>query len=237
MYKPDATGALVPCHIPADSGQSYPADCTFESPTGAFPVTATVPRMDIEPMDAGVWCPLNKIYIGNSTIAAPPPDFGGAFGPEFIVTDHNQYPSWGEKIYPFDPRPYTEFIEVQIEEPVYIVKVLLGQRRGASRDPIYLTPHTPRPASPATTGAPRPAPRRRLHRLGQDLERRQRGVVAAAVGGPRRRAGGGEDRRDAGVLQPEPNDLPPHFKSNKVRIEIDSDTISDWNYIDYVQVR
>ena len=29
----------------------------------------------------------------------------------------------------------------------------------------------------------------------------------------------------------------PHFKSNKVRIEIDSDTISDWNYIDYVQVR
>ena len=29
----------------------------------------------------------------------------------------------------------------------------------------------------------------------------------------------------------------PHFKSNKVRIEIDSETISDWNYIDYVQVR
>ena len=154
-----------------------------------------------QPMDAGVWCPLNKIYIGNSTIAAPPPDFGGAFG---VHLHDNQYPSWGEKIYPFDPRPYTEFIEVQIE-PVYIVKVLLASA-AARRDPI--TSHTPHPT---------PRPPRLQVLLGQP--RGVRCIVSVKIwndanggrgcrcGGPRRRAGGRTDVTR--VLQPEPDDLPP----------------------------
>eukprot|EP00966_Prymnesium_polylepis_P042468 986751-Prymnesium_polylepis.1 len=70
-------------------------------------------------MDAGGWSPLNKVYMGNSVMTG-----GGAFGAQYVF-NHNQ-----ATYYTAEDPPYTEFIEVAIATPVYVVQIEVGSARG-----------------------------------------------------------------------------------------------------------
>lgn len=127
MYKrnPDASDAWQQCAIdPAGHLHEYPDDCTFElrrfsvnEATGR--VNATVARAEIGPAGAGVWCPRYDNYVGSQLMEG-----GGAFGPEYVYS-HRQAP-----LYTSSTPPHTEWIEVSIATPVYIVQVEVGAPRG-----------------------------------------------------------------------------------------------------------
>ncbi|KAL1519160.1 hypothetical protein AB1Y20_003420 [Prymnesium parvum] len=121
MYKRDGTGAIRQCHIPVTSSKVYPNDCAFELVPESGVVTAVVPRESISGMGAGVWSPLMKGYVGNVTVS------GGlnaiAYGEEYAFT-HNQFVPYNSE------SRFTEFVEAQIEQPVYVIAVEIGSPRG-----------------------------------------------------------------------------------------------------------
>jgi hypothetical protein len=122
VYKRDATGALRQCHISVDSGKRYPADCSFDLVPEAGVITAEVPRDSITGMDAAVWCPIAKNYFGNVSLTGAPNDI--AFGAEYAL-EHNQADHYREV-----GISYTEFIEAQVETPVYVVPIEIDAPRG-----------------------------------------------------------------------------------------------------------
>lgn len=81
--------------------------CDVEAVPADGVLRRIVPRASLAGMPNGVWCPLNKGYIGNATLTG-----GGSFGPQYLF-EHNQATTY-ETSFP----KYTEFIEVAIKEPV-----------------------------------------------------------------------------------------------------------------------
>ena len=150
MYKPDATGGLAA--VPR-AGRGRPGVPLPTAGPHRLPATSPSPH---RPPDGRA--PGTRRRRGGGprstrstpwAIAAPPPDFGGAFDLEFIFTDHGQYPSWGEKIYRVRPAPLHRVHRGPDRVRPHDVKVLRSRAiRGAGR--IYLTPH-PTPASPRLT--------------------------------------------------------------------------------------
>jgi hypothetical protein len=126
MYKPDANGVNTQCIIdPAGASKSYPGDCShdltsFKVNQNTGQLMATVPRNSVGPMDAAGWSPLQKSYVGSRVMSG-----GGAFGDEYKYA-HRQDTSYtgGLEV------PYTEYIEVAVETPVYPVQVEVGSSRG-----------------------------------------------------------------------------------------------------------
>jgi len=80
---------------------------------------AVVPRASVSGTSAGVWCPLNQLYVGDTNMSG-----GGEFGAQYIF-DHNQAIGYTTSV----PK-YTEFIEVAIEQPVFVSLLELGSPRG-----------------------------------------------------------------------------------------------------------
>ena len=120
FVKPDGTapsgpGALVQCHIAA--GGSYPAGCVASNVPASGVVRATVPRADIAGTGADNWCPLYKGFAGNVTMEG-----AGAFGSQYAYR-HNQ-------IDYYLTEGYTEYIEVRLARPMYVVMVEFGMSRG-----------------------------------------------------------------------------------------------------------
>ena len=137
MYKEDGAGggALRQCHIdPFGATASYPGDCQFGLVRGdGSAVNATVPRAELQRVNAGVWSPLNKQY----TAGASGPG-GGAFGAEYRwgPLRHNEtFPaSSGVK--------YTEWIEVAVEEAVHVFSHLLPPSPTSSHTSSHTPSHT-----------------------------------------------------------------------------------------------
>eukprot|EP00966_Prymnesium_polylepis_P161511 3732705-Prymnesium_polylepis.1 len=70
-------------------------------------------------MDAAGWSPLNTDYVGATQMSG-----GGAFGAEYVFS-HQQEP-----YYKGSTPAFTEFIELSIATPVYVVQLELGSSRG-----------------------------------------------------------------------------------------------------------
>ena len=122
LYKRDATGVIRRCHIDPrvklDGVPAYPHGCDIDA-APASPgemISASVPRAEIGTLLSGVWCPLKKVLVDERL---HDPD-SIAFGTEFLI-DH-----WQRDFYP----PYTEYIDVAIARPVYVVRVEIGSSRG-----------------------------------------------------------------------------------------------------------
>jgi len=49
-------GVFVQCHIAPGANMSYPADCLAANVPEGGTVTATVPRNELNPTKADVWC-------------------------------------------------------------------------------------------------------------------------------------------------------------------------------------
>jgi len=118
MFKRDA-GVLRRCLIDpgvkVDEGVSaYPGGCELVSDE---PISKSVPRAQIVPLAAGVWSPLKQGLVDENL---SDPDKSVAFGAQFLV-DHRQ-----RNYYP----PYTEYIDVAIARPVYVVRLEIGSPRG-----------------------------------------------------------------------------------------------------------
>lgn len=115
MYRNGSDGVIVQCHMQPDSALRYPEDCLDASGV----VTATVPRADIAPVDAGVWSPRYQGYMGDLRMTDPT---SIAFGAQFQM-DHNQADT-------YDSLGYTEYLEAEIDEPVYFAAVEIGSSKG-----------------------------------------------------------------------------------------------------------
>jgi len=110
-------GVFVQCHIAPGSNMSYPADCLASNVPPSGVVVATVPRVEITTTKADNWSSRNKNYVGNVTMAG-----GGAFGKQYAYS-HNQAEHYLTE-------GYTEYIELRIPEPMYVVMVEFGASRG-----------------------------------------------------------------------------------------------------------
>ena len=94
-------------------------DCDVNAVPASGVLRAEVSRASVSGTSAGVWCPLNQIYVGNTNMSG-----GGEFGAQYVF-DHNQAVGYTTSV----PK-YTEFIEVAIEQPVFVSLVELGSPRG-----------------------------------------------------------------------------------------------------------
>ena len=100
---------------------SYPADCLASNVPPSGVVVATVPRIEITTTKADNWSSRNKNYVGNVTMAG-----GGAFGKQYAYS-HNQAEHYLTE-------GYTEYIELRIPEPMYVVMVRQHARALPSPD-------------------------------------------------------------------------------------------------------
>jgi len=175
---------------------SYPDACV----PGYTPASLTVARADIAGLNAAVWCPAKQGYVGDEVMRS-----GGYFGPEYANT-HNQKDTYesGET-----PNPYTEWIEVAIDEPVYVFRIVIGMPRG-----------------PGCIVAIRV-----LNPESGEWVRLYEGPPLLDVFRDKKEAN--EYWRWA------PNVCQIDFKADTLRIEMDTSSetgIYDWNYVDYVEV-
>ena len=195
MYKDDG-GTLRQCFIDPEGARSYPSDCDFTAVHASGVNTATVARSSIGGMDAGGWSPLYKEFIGNVSMSG-----GGAFGPQYAF-DHVQ--SVGYAASP----AFTEYIEVGVETPVYVVFIEVGSPRGMGH---VVCVKVKNPAGEWV----------QLYAGAADTE------LAARFSSARK------------YWQWSPDACRSHFLVSELRIEVDTSSetgVSDWNYIDYVQV-
>ena len=115
MWKPAANGTLRPCTIAPGGAIAYPANCLFGA--AAEGEGLEVPRPSVLPSSAGVWCPLKRgLFDG---VQSEPTSV--AFGEQYGFLAHDQARS-----YP----PFTEFIEVGVDNPVYLLSIEVGMPRG-----------------------------------------------------------------------------------------------------------
>ena len=89
-------------------------------PVEGRPINTTVPRSEINGLVAGVWSPLNR-QSASGTFGPS----GGAFGAQYVWGPHTYASATSSSV------PYTEWIEVALEQPVYIFRVNIGQPRYA----------------------------------------------------------------------------------------------------------
>jgi hypothetical protein len=87
------------------------------------PIHVSVPRSEIIGVAAGVWSPLHSNQVAVSGTFGPS---GGTFGTQY---------AWGPLTYASATGSrgisYTEWIEVALEQPVYVFRVNIGQPRCA----------------------------------------------------------------------------------------------------------
>ena len=216
QFKPDpAQPADAPwrqCIINPAGSHQYPGDCSFDFAgytinAETMRVSATVPRTSVEGLLSGGWSPLNQEYIGDANMTG-----GGAFGEEYRF-DHNQ-----KDTYSGGAVPYTEFIEIAIEEPVFPVLVEVGSSRGMGHIVnIKARPH-----------------------VGDGDEEAAGGEWTSIYSGTALL----EDQATAARTREYWRWTPsgacrPHHQTSVFRIEVDTSSatgINDWNYIDYVRV-
>ena len=122
-YTPNGS---APCYFdPLAVGASYPSGCILAADGGGFnaangrPSTLNVPRASILPLQAAVWCPRVMNLRRGATFLG-----GGPYGPQysFALSHDSTYTG---------AFPYTEFIEVGVERPVYVFGINIGMARGA----------------------------------------------------------------------------------------------------------
>lgn len=123
MYKPDEGNGneLRRCHVDlsGDLSGSYPEDCRFDLvPAGGGRVVQTVLRSEIRSQHFQAWSP-----IGENAVPWVFPG-GGAFGPQYAFTLNQAETYVGEY-------PYSEFIEVEVDEPVFVFRIIVGMPNGA----------------------------------------------------------------------------------------------------------
>ena len=101
--------------------------------------------------------------------------------------------------------PYTEYIEVAVEDPVYIFGLVFGLPRGAG----------------AIVGI--------RAKNGGEWVRMYEGKPLISMNRDQKDNGGQYWRWSPPICR-------THFKTDTIRIEMDTVAIADWNYIDYVEV-
>ena len=181
---------------PFAEGGSYPDACV----PGYAPASLTVSRADIEPLFAAMWSPERKGYVGDQVMRG-----GGFFGPEYAYV-HNQKGTYesGETQY-----PYTEWIELAIDEPVYIFRIVIGMPRGPG---AIVAIRALDPASGGWVALYEAKPLLDVFRDKKSAKEYWRWAPQVC-------------RTD--------------FKADTLRIEMDTSSetgISDWNYVDYVEI-
>ena len=124
----------------------YPDDCRTELVPEGGVVRATVPRSEISTLYAGVWSPLFQ-GLHEPPIVDSWPFKSAAFGAQFQI-DHKQVKTHAESAPRWmDPAissretaprraqldyypPLTEYVDVAIATPVYVVRFEIGSSRG-----------------------------------------------------------------------------------------------------------
>jgi hypothetical protein len=114
QYYKRENGEWTKCTMDPDVGGAYPDSCVL----GKAPIK-NVARAAIGAFDAAVWCPERMNYVGDMQLSG-----GGMFGPNYEYS-HNQADTY-QGLY-----PYTEFIEVAVDEPVFVFRITMGISRGA----------------------------------------------------------------------------------------------------------
>lgn len=119
MYVYGADGSPQQCIMESDQ-MVYPDDCsTTQTLPSTSSLTLTVQREEIEPLGVAAWCPLKSRYVGNITHTGD-----GGYGPQYKFK-HNQADFWLK-----ETPPYTEYVEVGLEIPVYLLRIETGASRG-----------------------------------------------------------------------------------------------------------
>ena len=125
-YKTGSGGASEPCYMDVlASGLTYPDDCLDDANGGGLIAShgrssaINIDRTDISPLNAAIWCPERKVKVSDTMSG------GGMFGPQYAYTGHKHSDTYTGQF------PYTEFIEVAVDEPVYIFRIIIGVSRGA----------------------------------------------------------------------------------------------------------
>ena len=187
---------------------------------------ATVARAEVDAFNAAIWCPL-KAHSANDALL----EGGGKFGPQcvlppflpspltphphllsFMIRDYMCLPGHGRYAFSHNPAekyvglfPYTEYIEVAVEDPVYIFGLVFGLPRGAG----------------AIVGI--------RAKKGDEWVRMYEDKPLISMNRDQKDNGGQYWRWSPPICR-------THFKTDTIRIEMDTVAIADWNYIDYVEV-
>ena len=207
-YKTDGAGAWAPCWMDVTAGGSYPADCKDDANGGGLntaqgrAATIRVARSVISPLNAGIWCPERKTETADTLSG------GGAFGPQYQYGPRTQATTYTGQF------PYTEWIEVSVDEPVYIFRVILGISRGAG-GVVGIRAKDPSAAAGSA----------------EEWVRLYEALPLLDVTARQRSTGAYEKWA--------PNICRLQFKSDTIRIEVDTSAqtgAADWNYLDYVEV-
>merc|ERR1719199_442053 len=112
------------------TGPAYPADCSYEAATKnpEGDVRTNVSRSEIKGVGAGVWCPMNKGYAAYHQKGGHYKSAAAAQGAGMNYNhDHRWFYNKGAS---WQVGDYNEFVEVEFQDPVYILDLVVHSPRG-----------------------------------------------------------------------------------------------------------